>query len=204
MYMSPELLCYLQQLNGCLHSQNQQIKEMNGFIQQLVKEVNQLKEKSAQPTVIRNEYKFDLLKVETLSGTLNIGIKPDGKDSSIEEFAVEQSMNVETVEKEYPELYKRIQEQITGYLHHDAYATLRICENKYDYTLDDPYRKFIVEDVKKQIDGRIRYYLNQFKAEQVEPEQLTQMEWQIVENIKRDIEQTFETFVKHLPSKGNQ
>lgn len=56
MYMSPELLCYLQQLNGCLHSQNQQIKEMNGFIQQIVKEVNQLKEKSAQPTVISLKY----------------------------------------------------------------------------------------------------------------------------------------------------
>lgn len=212
MYMSPEWLRYLQQLNEHLHLQTRQIQEMEKSIQQIVKEVNQLKEKSAQPTVIRNEYKFDLLKVEKLSGTLNIGIKPESKDSSIEEFAVGQSMDVRSVEKEYPELYESIQQQITEYLSHDAYRTLQVYENKYHYPLDDPYRNFIIEDVKKQIDGRIRYYINQIRPKpmepeqltQMEPEQLTQMEQQVVEWLKRDIERTFETFIKNLPKKGDQ
>jgi spore germination protein PC len=197
--MNLEWQRYVQQLNEHLNYQYKQINEMNKTLQQLIYEVNQLKEKINQPTVIRNEYKFDLLKVERLSGTLNIGIKPDGTDASIGEFDVEQSMDLRSADKEYPELFDSIQQKISEYLDGDAYKTLKACENKYNYTLDDPHRKFIVEDVKKQIDGRIRYYLNQNKPEHVSPEQFTQIEQMVLEIVKGDIERTFETFIKNLP-----
>jgi spore germination protein PC len=203
MNISPEWIYYLQQLNGHLHYQNQQIREMNDIIRNLVQEVNQLKE-NTQPPVIRNEYKFDLLKVETLSGSLSIGIKPTGTDSSIEEFAVEQSMSVQSVEKEYPELYKNIRQQVVEFLNHGVSRVLKENENKYDYKLDDTYRNFIVEDVRKQIDERIHYYLNRIKNEQEFPEQSSQMQQTIVNHVIRDIERTIETFIKNLPHKGEQ
>ncbi|MEW9700212.1 spore germination protein GerPC [Paenibacillus sp. SI8] len=203
MYMSSEWQRYLQQLHGYLHYQSNQIKELQGMMQQLLQEMNSLKQKCAQPATIRNEYKFDLLKVEKLSGTLNIGIKPNGTDSSIEEFAVEQSTNVASIENESPELFDDIQRHISEYFNDEAFQTLKNCEKNNHYNLDDPYRKFIVEDVKKQIDGRIQYYLNQVKKEATERED-DQFVQSITDKIKRDIEQTFDSFIRSLPKERNQ
>ncbi|MFH5185103.1 spore germination protein GerPC [Paenibacillus sp. TAB 01] len=68
-------------------------------------------------------------------------------------------------------------------------------EQQYRYPLDEPYRKFIVEDVKKQIDERIRYYL------QKHPEPMEDKERSIIEEVKQDIEKTFEAFIQNLPRK---
>lgn len=199
---NPEIIRYMQHLNGYLQHQHQQMQQMNMVIQQLVRQVHQLHEKISQPQVIRNEYKFDLLKVERLEGTLNIGIRPDGKgaDSSIEEFAVGQSMEVPSLmEKQYPLLYQKIQQQVRNYLDHDAYQALQALEKQYMHPLDDPYRKFIVEDVKKQIDKRISYYLNQIRSEGMPQEEAEKFQQPVFVKIKEDVDKTFETFIKNLP-----
>lgn len=198
-YLSPELLRYMQQMNEYIQYQTQQIQQMSKKLQELDKEVNELKTKSSQPaTVIRNEYRFDLLKVEKLEGTLNIGLNPNPgeTDSSIEEFAVGQNLNTPSVdEQQDPQMYQHIQEQVKDYLNNDAYRALEAFEHQYQYPLDDPYRKFIVEDVRKQINQRIRYYL------QKHPEQAENRQDSIIEDVKRDIEKTFEAFIRNLPKK---
>lgn len=57
-----------------------QTKKIQTLEQRLLLLENQLKELEQQPrtTIERIEYKFDQLKVETLEGTLNIGITPNG------------------------------------------------------------------------------------------------------------------------------
>lgn len=207
MCMTPEMSRYFLQLNGYLHHQNQQIEQMNKLIQQLVREVDQLNRKLAQPQTIHNEYKFDLLKVERLDGTLNIGIRPTSNeaDSSIGEFAVGQSVEVPTfIEKQHPQLSQNIQQQIDDYLDQDAYRRLELLENKYQYQLDDPYRKFIIEDVKKQIDKRISHYLNQNPTEVIPKEDVDKLQDSVIEKVKQDIDNTFETFIRNLPRKENR
>jgi spore germination protein PC len=213
--LHPEIIRYMQQTNEFLRYQNQQIQQMNLKIQELEKEINSLKTKEPPQPVIRNEYRFDLLKVEKLEGTLNIGLNstPADNDGSIEQFAVGQSLSVpgsgsspSSVSgsgsgpedpQQQPQMFQDIQDQVKGYLNSDAYRTLEAIEQQYQYPLDDPYRKFIVDDVQKQIDQRIRYYL-QKQAEQPDatPES-------IIEDVKKDIEKTFEAFIKNLPKKEN-
>ncbi|RCW51246.1 spore germination protein GerPC [Paenibacillus prosopidis] len=205
MYMPPEMLRFLQQLNGYLHYQNQQIQQMDAKIQELMQEFNQFKDRYKEPPVIRNEYRFDLLKVEKLEGTLNIGINPNGSDSSIEEFAVGQSLDVPPlIEKQHPHLYPGIQQQVDDYLNNGAYDSLKGLENQYNHPLDDQYRKFIVDDVKKQIDKRIREYLKRIHPEEARAEQVPYIQQSVFENVKRDIEKTFETFMTNLLRKENQ
>lgn len=203
MNMNYELMCYLERLYLHMQSQNKKMNEMTQIIKQLKQEVKQLKERN-KPTVIKNEYKFDLLKVERLEGTLNIGINPDGSDSSIEEFAVNQSMSVPSIEKIDPDLFPKILEQIHHYLDNQAYQILQSMERKYAYPLDETYRKFILDDIKKQIGGRIRHYLNQHKLEQMEPEQFAHIEQTIIEHVKKDIDKTMEAFIKNLPQNRNE
>ncbi len=203
MFMNHDMMYYFQQLDAYLRSQNAKLDELTRTIQQLQKEVAQLKEKNS-PSVIRNEYKFDLLKVERLEGTLNIGLNPNGSDSSIEEFAVNQTMDVPSPEERHPDLFTGIQQKIVHYLDDEAYEVLRGMEEKYAYPLDDPYRRFILDDVKKQIDKRIHYYVNQHKTAEMEPEQAIEIEQAVIKKVKQDIEKTCEAFIKNLPRKGDE
>ncbi|MBE1445462.1 spore germination protein GerPC [Paenibacillus sp. OAS669] len=208
-YLSPEVMRYLQQVNECLQYQNQQIQQLNEYIQYqneqikqlndkmdgLMKEISDMKKKpSSEPSMVRNEYKFDLLKVEKLEGTLNIGINPNAKDSdsSIDEYSVGQSVSTPSSDdtSSSPD-YEGVQSQVDDYFSSDAYRALEYYEQMYQNPLDEPYRKFIIEDVKKQIDKRIQYYMAKMGSDRNHNA--------IFEEVKRDIERTFEAFIKNLP-----
>lgn len=195
-----EWLHYVHQLHAYLQAQNIKIEEMRQMIQKLLTEMNNLKEQETKPAVTKNEYKFDLLKIEKLEGTLNIGLNPNGKESSIDEFSVGQSMQVPPVQQNHTEYNnQRIQEQIFAYLDKDAYQTLRKVEQDYAYPLDDPYRKFIVDDVKRQINQRIQHYVQKTQFESLEENQRSEVEQEIVAKVRKDIDRTFEAFIQNLP-----
>ena len=64
-----------QQLYDYVKWQHQEITNLKASMAELSKEIQKLKDKPSV-TVERLEYKFDQLKVETLEGTLNIGLNP--------------------------------------------------------------------------------------------------------------------------------
>ncbi|MGN7469997.1 spore germination protein GerPC [Brevibacillus sp. SAFN-007a] len=176
---------------------------MKQMIEELQQDVQDLKEKQV-PSVIKNEYKFDLLKVERLEGTLNIGLNPKSNDSGIGDFSINQSMDVPNGEKQTAPLFDRVQKEIYRYLTSDAYQVLERIEEECGYPLNDDYRDFILGDIKKQIDQRIRHYVNQLQTDEWEPEQLDAWVEKTVQKVKRDIEKTCESFIKNLPREVNE
>ncbi|GEB33040.1 MULTISPECIES: spore germination protein GerPC [Brevibacillus] len=203
MYIGSEVMQYLQQLHDYIQTQNKKIEKMKQMIEELQQDIKDLKEKQV-PSVIKNEYKFDLLKVERLEGTLNIGLNPKGNDSGIGELSINQTMNVPSGEQKNSPLFDRVQKEIYRYLESDAYHVLERIEEECGYPLNDDYRAFILDDIKKQIDQRIRYYVNQLPADDLEPEQIDALVPKIVQKVKRDIEKTCESFVKNLPREVNE
>jgi spore germination protein PC len=199
MYMNPDILYYFQQLNAQLYSQSQKMDEMNKIIRQLQQEIKQLKENN-NPPVVKNEYKFDLLKVERLEGTLNIGLNPNGSDSAVGEFDVGQSMNVPP-SKEHQDICQKVQKKMNQYLNQDACKVLEWLEKKYGYPLEESYRNFIINDVRQQLDKRIQYYVSQISLEQIQEGQWPQVELSICNKVQKDIENTFEAFIRNLPGK---
>jgi len=202
MYMSPEMMQYFQQLHDYLQVQNQKMESMKQMLEQMQQDLDELKGKQV-PSVIKNEYKFDLLKVERLEGTLNIGLNPNSSDPNIGDFAINQSMDVPSPPKASSDSFDRVQKEIHRYLDNDAYRVLERIEEECGYSLDDSYRGFIMDDIRKQIDHRIRHYLNQFDTTQWEPEQIDAWEQKTIQKVKRDIERTCETFVQNLPRERN-
>ncbi len=61
------------------------------------------------------EYKFDQLKVESLDGTLNIGLNPSNLKETIEDLAVEQNVNVNSI-KDLTPYKERITKEIQAYI----------------------------------------------------------------------------------------
>jgi spore germination protein PC len=199
MYWHSQFDQYMQQLNAYLHSQNQQIEQLKQSIEHLRQELVQMKEKTT-PSVVRNEYKFDLLKVEKLEGTLNIGLNPNGKDGAIGEMDVTQSVDVPTIEKQHPGFTNRIKQHIHEYLNTGAVQCLMSLETQYGYPLGEEYRKFILDDVSKQIDQRIQHYLKQVPADvQMTQDQLQSVEQNVTQKVIEDINKSCEAFIQNLP-----
>ncbi|PWA09036.1 spore gernimation protein [Pueribacillus theae] len=148
------------------------------------------------------EYKFDQLKVERLEGTLNIGLSPQDPEA-IGQYLVGDQYSGDEGDIDFPiqtdpGMYDRVQQQIHSYLNNGAMDDIKEAEEKYEYPLDEPYRKFIIDDIRRQVDKRITTYINQLeRVDEEEPEK----EKKIIEKVRKDIYTAIEEFIGNLPKK---
>ncbi|ANB61587.1 spore germination protein GerPC [Anoxybacteroides amylolyticum] len=193
---------YFTKLHEYLTWQTNKINKLEQQLVRLEKEIQELKQRP-QTTIEKIEYKFDQLKVETLEGTLNIGLTPNG-GTTIEDFAVSPEKTV--IPKPEPVLFRNIQAKINDYLANDCKTLLAELETKYMYPLDDVYRQFILQDIHRQVDERIQFYLQQKMNSGYVPDPSSSeaVETEIIQKVKQDIEQSLDSFMKHLPKQGGK
>lgn len=198
-HMNNDLYNYLQKLHTYVQTQNKKIKKMETIIQQLQNDIANLKQKP-YTNVEKIEYKFDQLKVETLEGTLNIGLNPNDTES-IEEFAVSQGkMKVPPVRQDNQDLIQKIQHKVHNFLDNDCTKVIENLELELGYELDDSYRQFIIDDVRKQIHNRIQYYIQQLTPEELQqPARSNQIAETTINQLKNDIKNAIITFMRNLP-----
>jgi len=191
---------YLKHLERYLLWQTKKMKKLEEKITALEKELVDIRQRP-QTTIERIEYKFDQLKVETLEGTLNVGISPNVGET-IEDFAVNPEKII--VPDPQPVAFRNIQGKVNDYLANECKDILKHFEERYSRQLDETYRNFVIEDIRRQIDDRIRFYVQQrMNSGNVSDSQTPEaMENEIFEKVKKDIEQSIELFIKHLPREG--
>ncbi|QNG59669.1 spore gernimation protein GerPC [Bacillus sp. PAMC26568] len=198
LYYDQSMLQYVQNLYCIVQSQDQKIKELESSISAMMAEIGELK-KRPSTSIERIEYKFDQLKVETLEGTLNIGLNPTVPDQ-IENFEVEQQELQVNNRKREEEIFKAVQERLMAFLNEDCVRYIEQLASQHNYELDVAHKEFIIEDIRKQIDSRIRYYLKQGEYSEAVP-----ISQQIEENtskVKQDVERSISHFIHALPSEG--
>lgn len=199
-----DFMTNLQQLYQYLESHQRKIEQLENSMKDLQNELATLKQQISQRTE-KIEYKFDLLKVERLEGTLNIGITPTGgiEPNSFEDFAINQNkINVPNPSRQNSQFYENIKKEVDNYLDGECYNVMKTIEQFNNYQLDASYREFIVEDIRKQIDSRIQYYIKDINIEDQNEAALNKIEETTLNTIKSDINRTMEEFVKHIPRKG--
>ncbi|WP_371932674.1 spore germination protein GerPC [Bacillus carboniphilus] len=192
---------YIQQLHSYIQYQDQRISLLEKSIEELKKQVSELKDKP--PTTIeRLEYKFDQLKVETLEGTLNIGLNPTDPSNQIEQFDVQQGQNQMQPQDPFGEMREKINKAVTknvyDYLQKDGINTVKKIEKRNQCQLDDTNRHLVIEDIRKQISSRINYYLQHLRLHDQAnmDEQIEEMS----KRVKYDIENSINQFIQHLPN----
>lgn len=196
--MDSDFLHYLKKLHLFVEHQSKKIIKMEKMIAELQNEVASLKDRP--PVQIGNiEYKFDQLKVETLEGTLNIGLNPTDLNG-IEDFAVDQkSLNVPIPPKQ---LFKRkieLETALYQYLETDLEPIYREAQTNLGINVDESYFDFIKEDIKKQLSGRVDHHLKELasagRGDEMDPEINTQ----IIDRLKQEIQNGVFLFLKNLP-----
>jgi spore germination protein PC len=197
---APFLYDYLMKLQHYLSWQTEKMIKLEKKIAKLENELMDVR-KRPQTTIEKIEYKFDQLKVETLEGTLNIGLTPNGAET-IEDFAVSPEKVI--IPQPQPIMFRNIQTKVNDYLTNECKDILKNIEERYSHHLDDTYRQFILQDIGRQVDDRIRFYIQQKMNNGQIPasDSSKKLEDEICEKVKRDIEQSIELFIKHLPKEG--
>lgn len=197
-----DMMNYLQQLHHYVQQQDKMIQQLNKQLTGLRTDIDKIKNQPVT-NIERIEYKFDQLKVEQLDGVLNIGLNPTDPDQ-IDNFEVQQNgMNVNGVQQQLREkLLKQCTHDIHHFLSHDCVQYIHHAEKQYDLKLDEPHRQHIIADIRKQIDSRIQYYLNAQPLS--EQDSLENKKKEIFALVKKDVENSINHFLQHLPKDSNQ
>ncbi|RSD29486.1 spore gernimation protein [Mesobacillus subterraneus] len=164
----------------------------------LQEEIAALKERP--PVQIGNiEYKFDQLKVETLEGTLNIGLNPTDLDG-IEDFTVDQkAVNVPVPPKQIFKRTIEIESALHHYLETELENIYRDAQTNLGINIDDSYFDFIKEDIKKQLSGRVAAHLQERTAGERGTQQGPELNEQVIDALKQEIHNGVFLFLKNLP-----
>ncbi len=216
MICSNELLQYLYEMHLFHQHQRKKIKKMEAEIEQLRETVQRLNDQPGT-NIERIEYSFDQLKIETLEGTLNIGLTPTGGEP-IEEMIINQTgQQYPGSSQPYPgpgqpyppsgqpssmfndEMMEDVMSELDRYLEEETAPLLDEMEQKYSYPLSREYRELIVNDINSQLESRVRYYMQQHTQNNDNRSDATQIAESITARVKEDIRNAVEAFIKHLP-----
>jgi spore germination protein PC len=184
-----------QQMYQYISSVNQRITKLEETIGNLQRELKSLKDRPSI-NVENIEYKFDQLKVETLEGTLNIGLNPNDL-GDIEDFAVNTGSMKAPVEIK-KETRNGLLQHVENYIDQELGTIIQDNENHLNHSLDPSYYELIKKDITNQIPSRIDFYLQTIP--QVENrEDGSSWEEKIFEKVKSDIHKAIFTFMSQMP-----
>ncbi|MFG6116219.1 spore germination protein GerPC [Halobacillus sp. MO56] len=176
---------YMEQMMKQLQAQQQEIKALHQKLETL--EQNH----SDQPrTVIEKiEYNFDQLKIETLEGTLHIGLTPQ-ELSQIDDASLWGQQQPVPPSAPKP-ANQQILEELDHYLMDQGGAIIRSLAANNQIAMDQQKEQSIIQDIRNQLPSRIAHHEKQ--DPKPDPEK-------IVHQIKAEVEHSIAQFLNQ--SKG--
>ncbi|WKB37173.1 spore germination protein GerPC [Terrilactibacillus sp. S3-3] len=187
----------LAQINRLLVSQDERIRHLEETVNSLKQSLKEAHDN--RPTTVN--YSFDQLKIDTLEGTLNIGLSPKTEDGELSDFMVtDQTVHADVRRENEPtRQLERLETLWKDYLQNNAIQDLMQIENERHYPLDDQYRQLILNDIHKQLPPRAAYYLKKYQSENPENQNEEQMMQDVNQKVIEDIRKAFHLFFDHLP-----
>ncbi|MGE7764069.1 spore germination protein GerPC [Peribacillus sp. NPDC096540] len=189
--MNHDLYSYSIQMQRFLEAQDKRIMKLEHEIKRLTDEITGLKQKPPIH-VDKIEYKFDQLKVESLDGTLNIGLNPNDLNN-IDEFAV----NNQTVPPA-PYLFpgrEIVVQEIYNEILSDLENMISDTEGQLRISLEPSYHDFMRQDVERQLHQRINMYFDNLTYPERAPQQRDNIKEKIREKVKSDIQAALIQFI---------
>ncbi|WP_169907483.1 spore germination protein GerPC [Priestia abyssalis] len=200
-----QLCHYVQQLALQVHMQNDKIKKLEQGMNQLRQQLKEIEE-NPKTNIEKIEYKFDQLKIETLEGTLNIGLNPT-QPENIDDFTVSSMIPQGAVDplagssspRTIPaDIAQEIHSKMNEELDENGYTIISEILAERNMQIADPYYEFIMEDIKKQLEQRVAFHL-----QQMEPQQLEAHRDEVIANViiklQEEVKKGIHAFLTYLP-----
>ncbi|MGP7817870.1 spore germination protein GerPC [Niallia sp. 01092] len=187
---SEKMRSYLQYLEG-------RIKKLEQTVAALTNELTLIKEKPSVH-IDRIDYSFDQLKVETLEGTLNIGLNPADLEK-IEELTVNQkgSYYPSPDPKQVLTRSMEIEEAMHQFIQLELPEIIINKQKELGLEADEAYITFIQEDITKQLQTRITYYLQQQQRSNEEDPKI--FSEKIIASLKEEMINGVHLFLSNIP-----
>lgn len=185
----------MKELHTFIEYQAEKLKSLEKNVYELQQEMTRIKERP--PLQVGNiEYKFDQLKVETLEGTLNIGLNPSDLDG-VSDFTVD-NQNIQAPFSPKA-LFRRsmdIETDLREYLESELPNIYQSTKEKLNLQLDDSYFQFIKDDIQKQLPTRIQNHLNSLPEKDRENDEVVHS--QVIEKTKTEIQHGVYLFLEQV------
>lgn len=176
---------YIQQLFQELKRQSEKLEKMDELLQALRKDVDGLMNKSTT-NIERIEYHFDLLKIEKLEGTLNIGMTQSAGKTIDDVMVNGQTMEQIQTDPKRALMITNIQQAVYSYLDQEVPKMIDCLTE--EGQIDSKHKEFIIQDIKGQVDARIVLYVDQMDSKNKQMLDDTSVLNTIVQQVKRDID----------------
>ncbi|MGE8205182.1 spore germination protein GerPC [Heyndrickxia sp. NPDC080065] len=191
---------HIQQLYQYIRYQQKKLSKFEKKIDTLTKDIESLKEKPPI-NVERLEYKFDQLKIEKLDGTLNIGLNPADLNN-IDDIDVPASPTHSSIVTN-PAFKQNLLNRLNLYINKRVKTVIHDTEQQLGMNLEKQYEDFIIEDLQKQLPGRVDYFVNLLAKENLGNLSEEELLEQAFSRMKTDIDQAVFMFISKLPQNRN-
>lgn len=192
---------YIQQLMWQLQQQMDKIEQLERVMNDMRTDLDELKNKSTT-TIERIEYNFDLLKIEKLEGTLNIGLTPtDGK--SIDDLSVnggtlsDGSLNVYESTPFETGTIPEIEGHVVRYLNEEVPQQIDRLKRERQLVLGDQYTQIVLNDIRSQVPNRIKTYVDQYQKQEGRMN-TDELKDTVINQMKRDISIAVQTHMDQI------
>lgn len=177
------------QLIAHLQEQNRWLAQLERHMSALISELS-TRPKDQPVTIEKIEYHFDQLKVESLEGTLHIGVQPG--------MEKEQPFFTQTFRSQ---LHDQVKKQMLQYIDEVIPDQIRLLQQKHQCVLGDDYVREMIQDLKNQVDDRITYYINHPALPANDVEKVRFVYEYTIADIERSVEHHFQQ-LSHSEKEG--
>jgi spore germination protein PC len=210
---------YVRQMQAQIKAQMDRMEQLEKNMELLKTELQACKEQK-RIHIDKIEYKFDQLKVERLDGTMNIGLTPGAlEDLSVDgqsgPISVNPNTNTNAFDKNGMEVHNdqlfqsplglrgEIGKELHNYLEEQVPKHMDRLQQQSGQQLDEWHRKMIQEDLNKQLDARMDYYLHQM-GQGVNVDQLSSIKDSVLFRTQNDIRSALQQYFDRMPKKGGE
>lgn len=194
MYGYENWMDYMQRMHTLVEAQKQKIVSLEDRVTALEEQLqNHSTNERPSTNIEKIEYKFDQLKIETLEGTLNIGLSPQGL-SGIDGLELPEKPMPPKANDFFP-LKQEMIRDLNKYMSNEGPKQIDQIASQYGKNLDRSYQHFLIQDIQNQLENRVNHHIDKYKQKNkgVIDQQATQV---ITDNIKQEVNQSLHQFMQ--------
>ncbi|TCT16691.1 spore germination protein PC [Melghiribacillus thermohalophilus] len=183
---------YMDALENVISQQRNKIKTLEEQLQSLEQKIQELQEKPGT-NIEKMEYHFDQLKIETLEGTLNIGLSPEGLTAS-----EQLSIPGQSLQPQHPSpqpIMDDLMQSLQPFMNQELPRAIQNFARENNQSLPPGFQHLILQDITRQLPERIQHY-TRLHSENNNGLINESTKDQILKDVKSEIMQSVQKFIE--------